>query len=98
MWEGLRNDEDEVAVELWEPMLQLFPNLEGVEKSEYLKYCTDSEGEYSDSDSGCPGSSWRTDSGSSCGSDSDCEGRFNSWMDGGEDQNEMRKDQRWGRR
>jgi hypothetical protein len=59
-WEGLRNDEDAAAVELWKPMLQLFPNLEGVEESEYLKYCSDSESEYSDSDSDC--------SGSSCGS------------------------------
>jgi hypothetical protein len=77
-WESLRIDASATAMRLWKSMLQEFPNLEGVEESEYLKY-PDSESDcsYSDSDSDCSGSSWK--------SESDCEGRFNSCMDGGDD-------------
>jgi hypothetical protein len=62
-WESLRIDASATAMglTLWGSILQEFPNLEGVEESEYLKY-PDSE------------------------SESDCEGMFNSCMDGGDDE------------
>jgi hypothetical protein len=84
MWECLRVEKYTWGKELWRGMLHLFPNLEGVNyEGEYLK-CADSDSEsdcsYLDSESDC--------SGSSCRSDSDCEGRFNKWMERGDDDGE----------
>lgn len=62
-WESLRIEVSATAISLWKSMLREFPNLEGVEESEYLKY-PDSESDcsYSDLESGCSESSWSSDS------------------------------------